>query len=79
MFAHAHSLSFAVVLTAASLFGLAGEADAMQCAKHDSMATAPVPLLVCAPVGFAHQTTTARTISRTRWSSVPLCVNLCAI
>jgi hypothetical protein len=40
MFAHARSLSFAVVLTAASLFGLAGEAAAMQCAKHDSMAKA---------------------------------------
>ena len=40
MFAHARSLSFTVVLTAASLFGLAGEAAAMQCANHDSMAKA---------------------------------------
>jgi hypothetical protein len=40
MFAHARSLSFAVVLTAASLFGLAGEAAAMQCANHDSIAKA---------------------------------------
>ncbi len=40
MFAHARSLSFAAVLTAASLFGLAGEAAAMQCANHDSMAKA---------------------------------------
>ena len=38
MFAHARSFSVAVVLTAASLFGLAGEAAAMQCANHDSMA-----------------------------------------
>ena len=40
MFAHARSLSFAAVLTAASLFGLAGEAAAMQCANHDNMARA---------------------------------------
>ncbi len=40
MFAHARSLSFAAVLTAASLFGLAGEAAAMQCANHDNMAKA---------------------------------------
>jgi hypothetical protein len=38
MFSHARSLSFAATLTAASLFGLAGEAVAMQCANHDSMA-----------------------------------------
>jgi hypothetical protein len=40
MFAHARSLISAAVLTAASLFGLAGEAAAMQCANHDSMAKA---------------------------------------
>jgi hypothetical protein len=38
MFAHARSFSVAVILTAASLFGFAGEAAAMQCANHDSMA-----------------------------------------
>ena len=32
------STTRAAVLTAASLFGLAGEAAAMQCANHDSMA-----------------------------------------
>jgi hypothetical protein len=37
MFAHARSISLAAVFTAASLFGLAGEAAAMQCANHDSM------------------------------------------
>jgi hypothetical protein len=40
MFAHARSLSFAAVLTAASFFGLASEAAAMQCANHDNMAKA---------------------------------------
>ena len=40
MFAHARSLSFAAVLVAASLIGLAGEAAATQCASHDSMAKA---------------------------------------
>jgi hypothetical protein len=40
MFAHARSLSLAAALTAASLFGLAGEAAAMQCANHDNMAKA---------------------------------------
>ena len=40
MFAHARSLSVAVVLTAASLFALAVEAAATQCANHDSMAKA---------------------------------------
>jgi hypothetical protein len=40
MFAHARSLSLAVVLTAAPLFDLAGEAAAMQCANHDSMTKA---------------------------------------
>ena len=38
MFAHARSLSLAVVFTAASLFGLTVEAAAMQCANHDNMA-----------------------------------------
>lgn len=38
MFAHTRSLCFAAVFTAASLFGLAGEAAAMQCANHDNMA-----------------------------------------
>ena len=38
MFAHARSLISAAVLTAVSLFGLAGEAAAMQCANHDNMA-----------------------------------------
>ena len=38
MFAHARSLSLAIVFTAASLFGLTVEAAAMQCANHDSMA-----------------------------------------
>ncbi len=40
MFAYARSLSFAAVLTAASLIGLSGEAAAMQCANHDNMAKA---------------------------------------
>jgi hypothetical protein len=40
MFAHTRLLSFAAVLAAASLFGLAGEAAAMQCANHDNMAKA---------------------------------------
>ena len=40
MFVHARTFSVAIVLTAASLFGLAGEAAAMQCANHDSIAKA---------------------------------------
>jgi hypothetical protein len=40
MFAHARSFSVAIVLSAASLFGLVGEAVAMQCANHDKMAKA---------------------------------------
>jgi hypothetical protein len=40
MFAHARSFSLAVVLTAAALFGLAGEAAAIQCTNHDKIAKA---------------------------------------